>query len=200
MTAFLPEKYRTSLEALLTVLQIETGHLYQMHISKYGDLTGGLTINAFKDNPRALAIYDMDPEFTELNGSYVSLGDVRQRIAELDSNDKWTDIKTIKINDEDKQIGKCSHCKSYNEGVLESFRPEVGTDLGFPRMERPAPPRIPHKSPNYINMDICQNCSKWFKSKWDSIDISDSGPEVMKYTGRAGEYRMYDPVGKYKWA
>jgi hypothetical protein len=33
----------------------------------------------------------------------------------------------------------------YDVDVLESFRPKVGTDLGYPRMERPAPPRVPEE-------------------------------------------------------
>jgi hypothetical protein len=155
MAAFLPLKYLISLKNFLTELQTETGDLYQVHISKYGDMSGGLTVNAFKDNTWALVIYDMNPDFEELNGSYASLEEVRQRITELNSNDKWADIKTVITDGEVKQIGKCKQCHSYNEN-------------------------IPHKCPNYISSDVCQNCSKWFKSKWDSIDISDSTPEIMK--------------------
>lgn len=173
-SVILPEKYLAMFEDILSKLQTETGEMYQLHINKFDDMSGGLIIGAFKDIVRPIIIYDMQPGYEELNGTYASVSEAKKHVKELAARERFEETKTIIMNDEEVQLGKCKHCHSYGENHL-------------------------HKSSNHTYFDICQNCLMHFSSKWDDMEVSVSTSEVTKYSGQAARYTFYDPVGKYTW-
>ena len=173
-SGILPEKYIDMFKEILSKLHTETGGIYQLHISKFDNMTGGVTIGDFKDIVRPIIIYDMQPGYEELNGAYASVFEAKKRIKELATRNKFEEMKTIIMNGEEVQLGKCKHCHSYCENLL-------------------------HKTPNHTYFNVCQNCLMHFSSEWDTIEVSVSTSEVTKYSGRAAEYTFYDPIGKYTW-
>lgn len=173
-SAILPEKYQLLIENLRQELQKETGCLYQFHISRYGDMSGGLTIGDFKSIKQPITITKMAPGYEDLIGSYDSIDDAQKRLTFLLIHEKYEETKTIQYIGKDTMIGKCRMCHSYNENK-------------------------PGRVPNRVVLDTCQNCTKIYESKWLDVEISRSTPKVIKYSGRAGEYRFYDNIGEYQW-
>jgi hypothetical protein len=176
------------IEALRDRLEVLTGEMYKITIDRYGTSVlqsineGHLVVLEGKNKSELpVEVYDMEPNFKELEARYDNYGAMWKKISELRHRDVFIETKICDDQTNSyfygKVIGKCGGCNSYGKLYCNSYA--KGTSY------------------NIISNDICQNCSKWFESKWSSVKIFNTGPDI--YTGGGGRMSILTPIGKYKF-
>jgi hypothetical protein len=88
----IPQKYKDLLQDVLNQMETETGNLYQFTVNKFGNPSNyNYVVGDFKNRKFKIEVYDMDPEYKELEGVYDSRNAVLETIEvlkNLDSQDK----------------------------------------------------------------------------------------------------------------
>lgn len=75
----LPEKYRKLFNDILIMMEKETGDMYQFTINKFGEYNDNkYIIGDFKKRKQKIQVYDMKPEYKELEGVYNNMKEIRE--------------------------------------------------------------------------------------------------------------------------
>jgi hypothetical protein len=125
-------KYLEQLETIRKQIESEIGLPYQITLHQYG-WTQSYTIGDLMRPPQ-MEIYDMDPEYVALNGTYHEKQErfewkytsVEDKIKELKINDLFEEIKNYTdMWGDHYNIGKCRKCHTYTEGPQEFYSSSI---------------------------------------------------------------------------
>jgi len=154
------------------MMEKDTGHMYQITINKFGEYNDNkYVIGCFKNRKQKIQVYDMKPEYKELEGFYNNMKEIREKIIYLNAMEFYDDIKKFD-NVKEILIGKCKTCHSYGD----------------------------KDRPNYINGPCSNwNCSgrmKMLTGKYNSMQVDNNG---KIYTRSGGSIAVCYDKGKWKY-
>lgn len=167
----IPEKYYDQLVQLLTQMESETKNKYKITISQFGHYSNeDLVIGDFNNRQQTISVVNMKPKYKELEGLYSSIEKLEAEIARLRTDEIFEETK---LTEDGKLIGKCKHCHSYNENVL-------------------------NRVPNFIDNDHCQNDTcphSRFQSIWNGMKVDNTLGMIYKSGG--GSISIMRPKGSW---
>ena len=97
----------------------------------------------------------MNPIYSDLNGTYDTLDEIKYKISKLHNDKIFSEIQEISWNDRKELIGKCRQCSNYN---LNSTNGSL--------------PNFVHTGRNLYAR--CQKCSARLHSKWNNVRVFNS--------------------------
>lgn len=174
----IPIKYKDILQKVLNEIESETGDMYQITINKFGNYSSdNFILGDFDSRAGSIVeVYDVDPEYKELEGIYYDLDTLKFKIKLLRGNELFHDFKEYTdTNGKTSIIGKCNQCNSYNENN-------------------------PTRYCNFID-GICQNpnCSRVMQfPKWEKVHIDKYGGTI--YTANGGSLSICHNKGKWRYS
>ena len=120
--------------------------------------------------------------FEKINGEYNSVSELRDKIKELDSMEKWTDIKEVEYNGHLIKVGKCKECGKY-EGSESCYTNSIGN-------------KITCYSFNELYLASCRNCKANISSIWDNLSVSNTSGSI--YYSNGGTMSICYDIGKFE--
>jgi hypothetical protein len=173
----IPQKYKDALQNILDQMESETDSMYQFTVNKFGNPSNyNYVIGEFKNRPLKIEIYNMNAEYSELEGIYNSRNEILEKIQSLQCADRFEELKDwTDQHGTTHKLGKCKYCHSYNEN-------------------------IPNRSPNYSTSDYCQNdlCPhRRLNSRWENFCLSAHDSSI--YTHGGGSLSICHTKGHYRF-
>lgn len=113
----LPIKYQEKFEKLLSELENDSGEMFQLTINKFGVYSNeNQIIGDFECRNLKIEVYECDPEYEELLGTYDSRDHLINKIKNINNKLAFSEIKESKNSSGSNIfIGKCIECGHEND-------------------------------------------------------------------------------------
>ncbi len=163
------------LEDCANKLETKTGTKYQIIVHQHGTHTQqNLIIKSYEKRSQYL-IYDMDPQYCALEGTYENYQQIKDKLQSL----LQELVENYEIDPNDgKCFWKCPQCHKW-DGSERQDGYQCGRNSGLD------------------NHSCCQNCSWYFDSIWGDVKINLDSGNIYQCSG--GSLYVLHPIGKIKF-
>lgn len=135
----IPDKYKEQLNEIRETMEREMGTMYSFTIQKFGNYSNQVCIlGDLAQRNQKVEIYDMEPQYKELEGIYPSREAAEKKLEMLNGSEYYDDIieYTDPQSKRTKLIGKCKHCHSYNLDRPDRFPNDIRINCQNPNCKR----------------------------------------------------------------
>lgn len=172
-----PAPFMARLTQLLTELEAETKHLYEIEITQFGLRTNkGKMIGSLSARPTLrVCVYNATPEVKALEGEYASIAALKDRISFLAAMEMYEEVEAApdpwSSTGKTVYYGKCKKCHAYGRGI--AFNSAQGL---YP---------------------CCQNCGESAYSIYSCVRVQEMSGDI--YTAGGGTLSVCETVANLRF-